>query len=209
MTPARKAAKPTPGEPTFFTSPEELRAWLVAHHDREKELLVGLWKKGTDEPSLTWQELVDECLCYGWIDGRRKTIDGGRWSIRITPRKKGSIWSAVNLANVERLAREGRMTPAGLAAFEAREAARSGVYSFEQERVAFPPEQEAPFRAKKRAWAFWEEQPPSYRKVATWWVMSAKKEETRERRLAQLIERCARGERLKQFVSPAKRRNDK
>ena len=199
-----KGAKARPGEPVFFASPEELRAWLAEHHATENELVVGLWKKGTTRGTWGWKELVDECLCYGWIDGRSKSIDDERWCIRITPRKKRSHWSAVNLANVARLEKEGRMTAAGRAAFEARTEERSRVYSFEQAKVALDPAREKAFRAKKRAWTFWQEQPPSYRKVATWWVESAKKEETKARRLASLVEHSARGERLPPFVSPAR-----
>lgn len=185
-------------EPTFFATAAELRAWLEEHHATADELVVGLWKKHTGRPTITWEELVDEVLCFGWIDGQGRKIDDERRQIRITPRRKGSIWSARNVARVEALRSEGRMTAAGEAAFAARRADRTGVYSHERaEDAQLTPEQEAQFRANAAAWAWFEQAAPSYRRTALHLVVSAKREETRARRLAELIACSARGERIK------------
>ena len=181
-------------EPTTFERPEDFRAWLEQHHDSEPELWVGYHKKGTGTPSMTWPESVDEALCFGWIDGIRKRVDAERYMIRFTPRRARSIWSSVNIARVAVLKEQGRMRPAGVAAFEARREDRSGLYSYEQrDRAKLAPAFEKRFRAKKRAWASFEVMPKSYRQAAIRWVMTAKKEETRERRLATLIEDSAAG----------------
>ncbi|MDB4887772.1 MAG: bacteriocin-protection protein [Gemmatimonadetes bacterium] len=182
--------------PHYFAWADAFRDWLHAHHASERELLVGFWKKGTGQPTMTWSESVDEALCYGWIDGVRRSVDDERYSIRFTPRKPGSIWSRVNMAKVEVLIAAGRMQPAGLAAWERRTDARSGVYLFEQESVAFDAESEALFQKHATAWEFFQAQPAGYRKLATGRVMNAKRPETRERRLASLIEASACGERL-------------
>ena len=180
--------------PHFFSNPAEFRSWLELHHAAEKELWVGYYKKGTGLPSMTWPESVDEALCFGWIDGIRKSIDGERYMIRFTPRKPRSIWSAVNMNRVEELTREGRMKPEGLRAYEARSEERSAVYSFEQKEPAVLTEAyEREFRANEAAWAFFEAQAAWYRKAAIHLVMSAKKEETRRKRLAQLIEDSSAG----------------
>ena len=185
----------------FFASPEELRAWLEAHHETETELLVGLYKKGAGEPTISWPQLVDEVLCVGWIDGVRRGIDERTWSIRITPRKAKSTWSAINVKRYGELEAEGRVLPAGRAAWERRDDARTGIYSYEREQAAaFDAEQEARFRADPDAWAFFSEVAPSYRRVATHWVVSAKKPETRERRLEQLIADSAAGRRLRHLT---------
>ncbi len=173
--------------PIFFTSPLELRNWLRQHHATESEVLVGFYKVGSKKPSLTWSESVDEALCFGWIDGVRTSIDADRYQIRFTPRKKGSIWSRVNMGKVALLTAQGRMQPAGIAAFEARQEAKSEVYAFEQESVAFSPEQERQFAAHKVAWQYFNTLAPSYRKAAIHWVKSAKQEVTRSKRLDQLI----------------------
>jgi uncharacterized protein YdeI (YjbR/CyaY-like superfamily) len=179
-------------EPTTFERPQDFRAWLEQHHDSEPELWVGYHKKGTGKPSMTWPESVDEALCFGWIDGIRKRIDAERYMIRFTPRRARSIWSAVNIARVAVLTEEGRMRPAGIRAFEARREDRSGIYSYEQrDRAKLEPVFEKRFRAKKRAWASFEAMPKSYRQAAIRWVMTAKKEETRERRFAALMEASA------------------
>ena len=181
-------------EPTTFERPQDFRAWLEQHHDSEPELWVGYHKKGTGRPSMTWPESVDEALCFGWIDGLRKRIDAERYMIRFTPRRARSIWSSVNIARVAVLTAEGRMRPAGVAAFAARREDRSGIYSYEQrERAKLDPAFEKRFRAKKRAWTSFEAMPTSYRQAAIRWVMTAKKEETRERRLATLIADSAAG----------------
>lgn len=190
-------------QPTFFATPADFRAWLQEHHQSERELLVGFYKKGSGRPSITWPESVAEALCFGWIDGIRRTIDDESYSIRFTPRKRGSIWSAVNMRLVEELIRDGRMQPAGLAAWEARDPAKSAIYSFEQKEAArLDAEAEARFRANPRAWSFWEAQPPGYRKQITHWVTSAKREETRARRLETLIADCAAGQRIGMLRRP-------
>jgi len=187
-------------EPIYFASPDEFHAWLEEHHETEAEVWVGYWKKATGKPSLVWSQAVDEALCFGWIDGVIRGIDGERHIQRFTPRKPTSNWSAVNVAKVERLRAEGRMRPAGEAAFARRREDKSGVYSYEQRhKAAFEPEQEERFRANAPAWEFWSASPPSYRTMATWWVVSAKRPETRERRLERLIEDSAAGRRLAQM----------
>jgi uncharacterized protein YdeI (YjbR/CyaY-like superfamily) len=181
----------------FFSSPAELRAWLERHHATEKELWVGLYTKSSGKPSLTWPELVDELLCFGWIDGKVQRIDDERRRQRVTPRRPSSNWSAVNVAKVAELRAQGRMTPAGEAAFEARREDRTARYSYERRHdAAFDADQEATFRAHATAWEWFSAQPPSYRTTATFWVVSAKRPETRARRLAKLIDESALGRRL-------------
>jgi uncharacterized protein YdeI (YjbR/CyaY-like superfamily) len=177
-----------------FPTAEELRAWLEGNHDTTSELWVLLYKKGSGRPSITWPELVDECLCFGWIDGHVKGIDEISRRQRITPRKQGSNWSARNVRRVEALIAEGRMRPAGFVAWEARREDRTAVYTYERGEPELSPEEEQRFRAEAEAWAFFERQIPSYRRTAIGWVTGAKRAETRERRLAQLIECSARGE---------------
>ena len=172
----------------FFATPADLAAWFAEHAADEPELLVGFWKRSTGRASITWAESVDEALCVGWIDGIRRRIDDDSYSIRFTPRRTGSTWSAVNVRRVGELTAEGRMQEAGLAAFAARRADRSGTYSHEQRadpRLDAGAEQV--FRAEPEAWEFFTSQPPSYRRAAVWWVVSAKRAHTRERRLAQLV----------------------
>jgi len=181
-------------EPIYFASPEEFRAWLEEHHASESEVLVGYHRKATGRPSMTWQQSVDEALCYGWIDGVRRGVDHERYSIRFTPRKATSTWSAVNIDRFQALEAEGRTRPAGRAAFASRREDRSRIYSYERrEEARFEDGEERRFRENAAAWAFWEARPPGYRRVATHWVISARKPETRERRLAQLIEDSANG----------------
>jgi uncharacterized protein YdeI (YjbR/CyaY-like superfamily) len=176
-------------EARFFATPQEFRAWFEAHHAEAGELLVGFYKKGSGRPSITWPESVDEALCFGWIDGIRRRIDDESYSIRFTPRRARSIWSAVNIRRVGELIAEGRMTPAGLAPFEARDEERSAIYSYEQRHNAkLSPEQEARLRADPAVWERFQSRPPSWRRAAIYWVTSAKKPETQERRLAKLIE---------------------
>jgi uncharacterized protein YdeI (YjbR/CyaY-like superfamily) len=183
----------------YFPSPAAFRAWLDVHHASRAELLVGFYKRATGKPSLTWPESVDEALCYGWIDGIRRSMDAERYTIRFTPRRRGSVWSRVNTRRGAALIAEGRMRPAGLAAFERRDPAKTGIYSFERETAAFPPAFLAEFRANARAWAYFNARPPYYRRVAVHWVTSAKREETRRRRLAQLIARSAKAETPRPF----------
>ena len=184
-------------DPIYFESPPAFRTWLQKNHAREKELLVGFHKRGTGRPSLSWPESVDEALCYGWIDGVRRSVDAERYTIRFTPRKARSVWSQVNIRRAKALIETGRMSPAGLAAFEARDEAKTRQYSFERENVALDPAYEREFRRSRKAWRFFESQPPSYRKTALWYVMSAKREETRRKRLRELIEDSSAGLRLK------------
>jgi uncharacterized protein YdeI (YjbR/CyaY-like superfamily) len=190
-------------EPIYFASPEEFRAWLEAHHETEKELLVGYHKKGTGKPTMTWPESVDEALCYGWIDGVRRSVDDERYMIRFTPRKARSIWSAVNIKRMAELTDLGRVRPAGLKAFAARAAEKSGIYAYENRDAAeLDAAAEAQFRANPVAWDFFQAQAPSYRRTAIWWVISAKQEATRQKRLATLIDDSANGNRLAQFIRP-------
>jgi uncharacterized protein YdeI (YjbR/CyaY-like superfamily) len=175
-------------EPTFFATPEELRAWFEEHHATETELLVGFYTSGSGRPSITWPESVDQALCFGWIDGVRRRIDDESYSIRFTPRKPRSNWSAINVKRVGELTEQGRMHPAGLAAFERRSDDETAIYAYEQRKAAeLEPAMEQQFKRDERAWAWFQAQPPSYRRTATHWVMSAKRRETRERRLQQLI----------------------
>jgi len=195
------------GKPRFFAIADDFRAWLEKHHASATELVVGFHKKHTGRASKTWTESVREALCYGWIDGVRRSLGDDSYTIRFTPRKPGSNWSLRNVRHVEELIREGRMAPAGLAAFEARTPDRTGVYSFEQRHSArLEAAQEKQFRANSGAWEFFESQPPSYRRTAVYWVVSAKREETRSRRLAQLIEDSAAGRRLALLTPPGRRR---
>jgi uncharacterized protein YdeI (YjbR/CyaY-like superfamily) len=190
---------------TFFPTPADFRKWLEKNHDKVPELLVGFYKKGSGKPSITWPESVDEALCFGWIDGIRRTIDDESYSIRFTPRRARSIWSAVNVKRVAELTKLGRMHPAGLRAFEARDPKRSYAYSFEQRKEGrkLAPEYQAKLEANKKAWTFFQAQAPYYQRTASWWVMSAKKEETRLRRLATLIDDSARGRRIGPMTRPA------
>jgi uncharacterized protein YdeI (YjbR/CyaY-like superfamily) len=182
-------------EPVPFATPEELRAWLEANHETASELWVLYYRKGSGRPSITWPELVDEVLCFGWIDGHAKGVDEVSRRQRITPRRAGSNWSARNVGRVAALIEEGRMRPAGLAAFEARREDRTAIYTYERKgEPALPPAYEGRFRADAGAWAFFGRQIPSYRRTAIGWVVGAKQEATRERRLSQLIECSARGE---------------
>lgn len=184
--------------PVFFATPADFRRWLEQHHASAPELLVGYRKLGSGLPSMTWSESVDEALCFGWIDGVRRRLDDTAYTIRFTPRRRGSIWSAVNVAKIEALSAQGRMQPAGLAAFAARDEKKTAIYAFEQERPAELSAAELRVLKKnKPAWAYFQAVPPGYRQVVTHWVVSAKKPETRARRLEQLIQACAEGRRLR------------
>ena len=184
--------------PRYFATPAAFRAWLAKHAADEKELLVGFHKVDSGRPSMTWSESVDEALCFGWIDGVRKRIDEAAYSIRFTPRKAGSIWSAINIAKVEKLRAEGRMTPAGEAAFAQRTDEKSVVYAYEQAAASELSGAEIrAFKRDKAAWAYWEACPPGYRKTLLHWVTGAKREETRASRLATLVAACRDGKRLR------------
>lgn len=184
------------GNVIFFESTEELREWLLAHGDSETELWVGFHRKATGRPSLSWPQVVDQALCFGWIDGIRKSIDAGSFTNRLTPRKKGSTWRSVNIKRFGELKGEGLVQPTGLRAFEARDPSKSEIYSYEQRDATLDADSEARLRANQEAWAFFHAQPPSYRKPAIWWVISAKKDETRRRRLETLIDDSAAGRRI-------------
>jgi uncharacterized protein YdeI (YjbR/CyaY-like superfamily) len=197
-------------KPTYFSSPIQFRDWLQDNHSTADSLLVGFYKKGSGKPSLTWPESVDEALCFGWIDGVRKGVDAERYTIRFTPRKPASIWSSVNVRKMQMLIDEGRMQLAGLAAFEKRKEERSGIYSHEQKSVELPEPYRTLLIANSVAWKFFEKQPASYRKIVSWWVVSAKQEKTRLTRIEKLIAHSAKAERMPQFtskkpLSPAKK----
>ena len=192
-------------KPKFFKSQSEFRQWLEKHHATEKELIVGFYKKLSNKPSITYPEALDEALCFGWIDGVRKNVNADTYTIRFSPRKPKSIWSNVNVRHIERLKKLGRMTPAGLAAFEARDPKRTGIYSFENRPRELAPEYEKTFRMNRKAWQFFEQEPPSIKRTCIFWVMSAKQEETRIRRLNQLIESSAKGERRGVLVAKPKK----
>jgi uncharacterized protein YdeI (YjbR/CyaY-like superfamily) len=181
---------PVPTEVVIFADAAALRAWLTEHHDTETELWVGLYKKGVPKQSVSYHEAVEEALCFGWIDGIARRVDDEVRAQRFTPRRRTSSWSAVNIAKVAELTEAGRMHPAGLAAFEGRDRRKDASYSYERAASALPPEFEEQLRADERVWSFWQAQIPSYRRTVTHWVMSAKQEKTRQRRLATLIEDC-------------------
>lgn len=178
--------------PKFFKTPSDWRKWLKHNHDKAEELWVGFYKKDSGKPSITWPESVDGALCFGWIDGLRKSIDEISYKIRFTPRRPKSIWSAINLKRVEELTKLGLMHESGLKVFQARDLKKSGQYSFEQEKPQQLDEAyEKKLRANKKAWKFFQAQPPWYQRTCSFWVMSAKQEETRLRRLAILIDDSA------------------
>lgn len=186
--------KGSEANPIFFKSAEEYRAWLEKNHESATELWIGYWKKATGKPSLTWEDTVNESLCFGWIDGVRKSIDAESFKQRVTPRRATSIWSQINIRKVKELTDAGRMWPAGLKVFEKRD--RTKAYSFENLAAVLGPDAQKQFRANRKAWTFWEAQPPGYRRIASWYVMSAKQEATRQRRLERLISDSAAGRRL-------------
>jgi uncharacterized protein YdeI (YjbR/CyaY-like superfamily) len=182
-------------KPRFFATPEAFRAWLELHHASAPELLVGFHKTKTGKPSLTWPQSVDEALCFGWIDGVRKSLGETSYTIRFTPRKLTSHWSAVNLKRVKELIAQKRMRPAGLAAWEKRVEGKSGQYSYEQRHaIELTAEALAQLRANQAAWSYFQAQAPSYLVAVRHWVMSAKREETRAKRLEILIGCCAAGQ---------------
>jgi len=180
----------------FFRTSSDLKGWFEEHHATAEELWVGFYKKGSGKASITWPESVDEALCVGWIDGVRKRIDDISYKIRFTPRKQVSVWSTVNIRRCKALAQQGRLQTSGLKAFEARRANKSGIYAYEQRRDQLEEPYQGLLMRNKAAWAFFRAQPPGYRKTLGWWVVSAKKEETRLDRLKKLIVASARGKRL-------------
>jgi uncharacterized protein YdeI (YjbR/CyaY-like superfamily) len=192
-----------PGDPRFFRDASAFRRWLETNHERRAELWVGFRKRETGLPSITWSEAVDQALCFGWIDSIRKRVDEGSYTNRFTPRKPSSTWSAVNMRRFGELRELGLVHPAGQRAFEQRSEARTGIYSYENRHQAtFDRAQTRRFKANRAAWAWFSAQPPWYRTAATWWVMSAKREETRERRLSTLIEDSAAGRAIKPLARP-------
>ena len=186
-----------PKDVHFFESPEAFGDWLAEHHRDASELWVGLYKRSSGRPSLTWAQSVEQALRFGWIDGIRQSVDEEGYAIRFTPRKRGSTWSRVNAGTARELIAQGLMAPAGLAAFEARADANTGIYTYEQPAAALDPDAEAHFRANPAAWSWWMTQTPSYRRTATRWVLDAKQAATRERRLDSLIDDCAAGRPIK------------
>jgi len=187
-------------KPRFFPTPATFRAWLRLHHADANELWVGYYKKASGKPSITWPESVDEALCFGWIDGIRKSIDDLRYTIRFTPRKPGSVWSSINIKRAEALIEQRRMQPAGLRAYQARKENKSGIYSYEQRSVDLPEPYSRLLKKNAAAWRFFQTQSSSYRRVVYWWIVSAKKEETRLKRLERLIALSARGQRLPEYT---------
>jgi uncharacterized protein YdeI (YjbR/CyaY-like superfamily) len=187
-------------KPVFFPTPAKFREWLEKHHAKADELLVGFYKKDSGKPSINWPESVDEALCFGWIDGIRKSIDKISYTIRFTPRKAGSIWSSVNIKRAQALIEQGRMQPAGLRAYQARRENKSGIYSYEQRRAELEEPYNRLLKKNKAAWSFFQEQPASYRKAVSWWITSAKKEETRLKRLEKLAACSVKGQRIPEFT---------
>lgn len=183
-------------KPKFFSSPGQFREWLEQNHSRETELMIGFHKKSSGKKSITYAEALDEALCFGWIDGVRKSLNETSYVQRFTPRKSRSIWSLINVRHVERLKKQGRMHAAGLDAYARRDPKRTGIYSFENRPRELSPAYEKTFRQKKRAWTFFQEQPPSYKRLMIFRIMEAKKEETQLRRLKQLIESSEKGVRM-------------
>jgi len=181
---------------TYFPTPADLRKWFEKHHETEQELHVGFFKKGSGKPSITWPESVAEALCFGWIDGIRRKVDEESYTIRFTPRKRTSTWSSINIKLAQRLIEQGLMQPAGLAAFKARRENRSGIYSYEQRSATLPEPYLGQLKKNKAAWKYFEAQPAWYRKQISWWIVSAKQEETRLKRLEKLIAEVAAGRRL-------------
>lgn len=171
----------------FFASQEEFRKWLAKHHKKEKELLVGYYKMASGKPTMTWSQSVDQAICFGWIDGVRRTIDHERYCIRFTPRRPNSIWSAINIRKVEELKKSGRMTPAGQKVFDTRKESKSRIYSYENEPVVLSPAYERQFKKNKAAWNYFIEQAPSYKKIMIHWIMNAKQEKTQLSRLEKTI----------------------
>jgi uncharacterized protein YdeI (YjbR/CyaY-like superfamily) len=175
------------GDITYFASPGDFRQWFETNHDQAAELWVGFYKKGSGKPSITWPEAVDQALCFGWIDGIRKSVDDSNYTIRFTPRKAQSIWSAINIKKIKELTALGLMKPAGLSVFEKHDEKKANLYSFERESMELGDVYEEIFRENDKAWSFFQTQVPSYKKPAIWWVISAKQEATRLGRLKTLI----------------------
>jgi len=187
-------SRPDPDDVLFFTTTDELREWFDANHQTAEELWLGYHKKRTGRPTISWSDAVDEALCVGWIDSVRYALDDDRSAQRFTPRRAGSTWSAINVRKVGELTAQGRMRPAGLAAYGARDPGKTAIYSYEQAEAALSDEETALIRADEAAWVDWQRRAPSYRRTVTHWIVSAKKPETRARRLDALIDASAAGE---------------
>lgn len=193
-------------KPRFFATPAKFRAWLQQHHTQTQALWVGFYKRNSGKPSITWPEAVDQALCFGWIDGIRRSCDADSYMIRFSPRKPRSTWSAVNIARAKALVAQGLISPAGLRAFEKR-SDESAIYSYEQRKAAkLEDSQEQKFRENQRAWNFFQSQPPWYKRTSTYWVISAKKLETRAKRLATLIEYSERQKPVPPLMRPVARK---
>lgn len=199
-------AQKAQADPVTFRTADAWRRWLQRYHATATEIIVRCFRTSTADRGITYAQALDEALCFGWIDGVRRSLDDASFSTRFSPRRPRSIWSRVNVAHVQRLTKEGRMTAPGLAAFAARQDDRTGVYSFEQRPSELPPAYARRFRKQREAWAFFAQQPPYYRRVCTHWIMSAKRDETRERRLATLIDCSARKQRIPALAKPTSRR---
>jgi uncharacterized protein YdeI (YjbR/CyaY-like superfamily) len=195
-------------DPVFFPTPAKWCAWLAKHHASKAELLVGFYKRDSGKPSITWPESVDEALCFGWIDGVRRSLGAESYTIRFTPRKTTSTWSAVNIRRMAELEAAGRVMPAGRRAFAARRESKSAIYAYEQDRktAKLPAAGVKALQANPKAWAFYQKQPPWYQRVTSWWIISAKKPETRARRLGQLIDDCVHERTVKQLQTKADNR---
>jgi uncharacterized protein YdeI (YjbR/CyaY-like superfamily) len=199
-------SRPDVRDVRFFERPEQLRDWFDANHRTATELWLGYHKKATGRPTISWSEAVDEALSVGWIDSVRYSLDAERSAQRFTPRRKGSTWSAINVQKVAELTRQGRMRPAGLAAFEARTPEKTAIYAYERETAALTDVETAAIKANPAAWADWDRRPPSYRKAITHWISSAKQPATRARRLDRLIAAAAAGEPVGPMLGPRSRR---
>lgn len=187
----------TSNKPIFFPTQKDLHKWFQKNHKKEKEFLIGFYKVSSGKPSITWSQSVDEAICFGWIDGIRRSIDDESYCIRFTPRSPKSNWSAINIKKVEELTKLGLIKPEGLHAFGLRKENRSKIYSYENSAVIFDKSNEEKFKANKQAWKHFQSMPPSYQKTTTRWVMSAKQETTRLKRLDELMRDCAAGKKIK------------
>jgi uncharacterized protein YdeI (YjbR/CyaY-like superfamily) len=184
----------------FFPTQSDLRKWFEKNHNKADELWVGYYKKSTGKPSITWQQSVDEALCFGWIDGIRKSMDENSYKIRFTPRRKGSIWSAVNTKRIKELIKLGLVKPSGLEAFSNRDEKKTKKYSFEQGKVKLPEEYEKKFKANKKAWEYFQKLPTYAKRVSTWWIISSKKQETKLNRLDTLIKCSEEGRKIPPLI---------